>query len=136
MSKFYINRACLLGNLTKDAELRYTQSGNAVLTINMATNHSVKNQDGSYKDIPTFHRVIIWGKMAEYLSKNLSKGTKIYVEGRITTREYEDKNGQKQRSREIIAENAIPMTGKRLEAKPTDTEEPQEENVNSDDIPF
>lgn len=146
---FSINKAILLGNLTRDPELRHTPSNKAVATLNMATNHSVKNQDGSYVDVPTFHRIIVWGKMAEFVANNCRKGTKIYVDGRITTREYEDKQGQKQRSREIIADNVIPMSESQARrAVQTDTvdggyaEEPNAvenshvEDVNPDDIPF
>lgn len=111
MSNFSINRAILLGNLSRDPELRETKTGKSVLTLNLVTNHSIKNADGTYKDLPTFHRVIVWGNISKWLSKNLAKGSKVYVDGRISTSEYTDKEGKVQRSREIIAENVIPMTG-------------------------
>jgi len=119
---FSINRAILLGNLTRDPELRQTNSGKSVATLNLATNHSVKNQDGSYTDIPTFHRIVVWGKIADFIHKSCRKGTKVYVDGRIHTSEYEDKSGQKQRSREIIADNVIPMSEKQQYAA---TNEPE-----------
>lgn len=158
---FSINKAILLGNVTRDPELRTTKSGHFILVINLATNHSVKQGDGSYTDVATFHRVIVFGKITEWLSKNIFKGTKVYVDGRISTREYEDKNGQKQRSREIIAENVVPMSNQQVKnmqnsrstsgqeatsTSKTDTytvkeEQPPEngenqENINPDDIPF
>lgn len=108
---FSINRVTLLGNLSRDPELRQTKTGKSVLTLNLVTNYSMKQQDGTYKDFPTFHKVIVWGKIAEWLSKNLQKGNKVYVDGRINTSEYTDKEGKVQRSREIIAENCIPMQG-------------------------
>lgn len=131
---FSINRATLLGNLSRDPELRHTQSGKSVLTINLVTNHSIKNDDGTYKDIPTFHRVIIWGKIAEWLSKNLKKGSKCFAEGRIHTNEYTDKEGKVQRSREIIADNVIPMTTQQAaEAIKNDAVVTKEATI--DDIP-
>ncbi len=158
---FSINKAILLGNVTRDPEFKYTKSGHPIMTINLATNHSVKQGDGSYTDVPTFHRVIVFGKIGEWLSKNVFRGTKLYVDGRISTREYEDKNGQKQRSREIVAENVIPMTSqqiKNIESSrsnsgqehastekdvPTDVNPDQspengknDESINPDDIPF
>lgn len=143
---FSINHCVLLGNLTKDPELRYTKSGKPVATLNMATNHSVKNEDGSYQDVPTFHRIIVWGKMAEFIARDARKGTKVYVDGRITTREYEDKDGNKQRSREILADNVIPMSQAQArqvveEREATvddfpDKDQPMNQDVNPDDIPF
>lgn len=111
---FSINHCELLGNLSRDPELRMTNSGKSVLTLNLVTNHSFKGQDGNYIDTPTFHRVIVWGKIGEWLSKNLHKRDKVYVDGRISTSEYIDKSGEKQRSREIIAENVIPMSMQQL----------------------
>lgn len=158
---FSINRATLLGNLSRDPEVRMTKSDKPIMTLNMVTNHSVKNQDGSYKDIPTFHKVIVFGNIVGWLSKNLQKGHKVYVEGRIHTNEYTDKEGKVQRSREIIAENCIPMQGEAkkstvapklptidevTEGMPTNpqtvtandlsSEQPKGEEVNPEDIPF
>lgn len=130
---FSINKAYLLGNVTKDPELRYTPSGQPVLTFNMATNRSIKKND-QWEDVPTFHRIVVWGKIAEWLSNHLFKGYKVAVEGRIESREYTKKDGTKDRMREIIAENCIPMTeGKgQPAAKPT---EEVEEIVIPDDFP-
>lgn len=152
---FSINKAILLGNVTRDPELKTTKSGNYVLAINLATNHSVKQGDGSYVDVPTFHRVVVFSRIAEWLSKNVFKGTKIYVDGRISTREYTDKEGKKQRSREIIADNVIPMSSKQntipknntttpvnaveSEKRSEDSQMPEndgKEDVSPDDIPF
>jgi len=152
---FSINRATLLGNLSRDPELRMTKTGKGVLTLNMVTNHSYKGQDGNYIDTPTFHKVIVWGKITDWLSKNLHKGDKVYVDGRISTSEYKDKDDKVQRSREIIAENIVPMTSKQVqntevsptkqgqEATPATETVPEEgkdttmtETVNPSDIPF
>lgn len=107
---FSINRATILGNVTKDPTVRYTQSGITVCSFSVATNHSIKQPDGTYKDIPTFHNVIVWGKTGEFISRDSKKGTKIYVEGRIQNRSYTDKNGVIKYTSEIVADQAIPMS--------------------------
>lgn len=143
---FSINKATLVGNVTKDPEIKYTQSGKAVCSIDIATNRSVKKNDG-YVDVPTFHRAIVWEKLAEFIAKTLVKGDKVYVDGRIDHREYENKQGQKVRVTEIIAESVIPMKkqgqGPKKEEKKNDDmadfpdkDSAPKEDVDPDDIPF
>ncbi len=102
-----LNKAMLIGNLGADPELRYTQSNQAVMTFNMATNERFKNRDGEWQDRTEWHRIVVWGKRAEGLSKVLTKGARLYVEGRIQTRSYEDKQGQKRYTTEIVARDII-----------------------------
>lgn len=106
MSLFDLNRATLIGNVVRDPDLKYTAKGTAVLKFSMATNRSMQNEDGSYKDMPTFHNVVAWSKVAERLAKILSKGKKVYVEGRIDNRSYE-KDGQTRYISEVVADNVI-----------------------------
>jgi single-strand DNA-binding protein len=106
---FSINHVTLLGNVTKDLELKYTPSQTAVVRLSVATNFSRKQQDGTYKDFPTFHNVVVFGKIAEFLSKNVGKGSKIYVDGRIDNRSYQANDGTTKYVSEIIADNVIPM---------------------------
>lgn len=106
---FSINHVTLLGNVTKDLELKYTPSQTAVVRLSVATNFSKKQQDGSYKDFPTFHNVVVFGKIAEFLAKSIGKGSKLYVDGRIDNRSYQANDGTTKYVSEIIAENVIPM---------------------------
>lgn len=105
-----INEVTLLGNLTRDPELRYTPSGKAVLTLGMATNDSIKQADGSYLDVPEFHTVIFWGKSAEAISKYCVKGNKLCVKGRIKTRKYTDKANIERYITEILGHDFVLLT--------------------------
>lgn len=151
---FSINRATLLGNITRDPELRYTPGGSAVVKVGIATNHSYKNkQTDQWEDIPSFHNIIVWGKMAEFIANTYKKGDKLYVDGRINYGKYTNKNGQDVYYTEIIADNVVGMSGNQksqgsgatnsgVEVAP-DEEPPVEEGqsgggeeVDVDDIPF
>ena len=102
-----LNRATLLGNLGEDPEFRMTQNNRPVLKFRIATTESYKTESGEWKPVTHWHRVILWGKRAEGLAKYLSKGSKVYVEGRIETRSYDDKDGVKRSITEISATNII-----------------------------
>jgi single-strand DNA-binding protein len=106
MSLFDLNRATLIGNVTRDPELKYTAKGTAVINFSIATNRRIQSEDGQYKDSPTFHNIVAWSKTAERLAKVMSKGQKVYVEGRIDNRSYE-KDGQTRYITEIVADNVI-----------------------------
>jgi single-strand DNA-binding protein len=103
---YSINKVTLLGNATKAPELKYTPSGQAVCTFNMATNRGVKKNE-EWVDVPTFHRIVVWAKQAEYAAKNIGKGTKVIVEGRIENRTYQDKDGITKNISEVVADNVI-----------------------------
>lgn len=100
-----LNRAILVGNLGMDPELKFTQGGQAVLRIRLATTESYANKSGERQERTEWHTVIVWGKRAEALNKILSKGRTIWVEGRIQTRSWEDKEGGKRYATEINANN-------------------------------
>lgn len=100
-----LNRAILVGNLGVDPELKFTQGGQAVLRIRLATTESFLNRTGERQERTDWHTVVVWGKRAEALNKILSKGRTIWVEGRIQTRSWEDKDGGKRYSTEINATN-------------------------------
>lgn len=102
-----LNRVTLLGNATKDAETRFTQSGIAVSTFSVATNYRYK-QGEEWKEKATFHNCVLWKQ--EETAKYLKKGKQVYVEGRIETRSY-DKDGEKRYSTEIIVDNVILLGG-------------------------
>jgi single-strand DNA-binding protein len=105
-----INRVMLLGNLGQDPELRYTQGGQAVLNIRLATTESYIDKDRQRKDRTDWHTVVVWGRRAEALSKILSKGSSIFVEGSIRTSSFEGRDGQKRYKTEISAKNIL-LTG-------------------------
>jgi len=138
---FSINRITLLGNLTREPELKMSKAGKPILKFSIATNHSIKKEDGSYKEIPTFHNVVVFGSQTEWLSKNMTKGTKCYVDGRLSISEYTDKDGVQRKWVEVFANNCIPTASKGAKTEDTSVEEPKEEQkaeqgVKSSDIPF
>ncbi len=106
-----LNRAILVGNLGMDPELKFTQGGQAVLRIRLATTESYPGKTGERQERTEWHTVTVWGKRAEALNKILSKGRTIWVEGRIQTRSWEDKDGNKRYSTEINAQNIGLMGG-------------------------
>lgn len=108
---FSINKITLLGNVASDLELKYTSGGQAVLNFRIATNRSVK-QGEEYKDVPTFHRIVVWGKLAEFLNKNLHKGAKVYVDGRMDNRSFQDQSGNTKYISEVVAKNVVPMVSR------------------------
>lgn len=99
-----VNRAILIGNLGKDPELRFTASGQAVARFSLATNEKWKDRDGNAQERTEWHNVVVWGKQGESCGQYLTKGRQVYVEGRITNRQYEDKDGNKRSITEIIAQ--------------------------------
>jgi single-strand DNA-binding protein len=108
-----LNKVMLIGNLGKDPELRYTTSGVAVATFSLATNESWKDQDGNLQERTEWHNIVAWKKLAEICGEWLKKGKKIYIEGRIQTRSYDDKNtGAKKYITEIVAESMIMLDSK------------------------
>lgn len=98
-----VNKVILLGRLGADPDMRYTPSGQGVCELRLATNESWTDKNGQRQERTEWHRIVIWGKRAEICSKYLSKGREVYVEGRIQTRNYDDKDGNKRYITEIIA---------------------------------
>ena len=94
-----VNKVILVGNLGRDPELRYTQGGQPVANFTLATNESWNKKDGSGREERTeWHRIVAWGRTAELCAQYLAKGRTVYIEGRLQTREWENKEGQKQRT--------------------------------------
>lgn len=98
-----LNKVMLIGHLGKDPEMRFTPSGKAVTNFTMATNEVWLDQSGEKQERTEWHRVVTWGKLAENCAKLLSKGKQIYIEGRIQTRQWDDKDGNKRYTTEIVA---------------------------------
>ncbi|MCC7007827.1 MAG: single-stranded DNA-binding protein [Acidobacteria bacterium] len=102
-----VNKAILVGNLGRDAEMRFTAGGTPVATVSLATTERYTDREGQKKEDTQWHRVVIWGKTAESLHEYLTKGKQIYVEGRIQTREWTDKDGKQARTTEIRADRVV-----------------------------
>lgn len=145
-----LNRAQILGNLTKDAEMRYTPNGQAVSSFSVATNRRWKNQDGTDGESTEFHNIVVWGKQAENVTPMLKKGGPVYVEGRLQTRSWEGQDGNKRYTTEIVADqvivlgsrgggsaNPIDDIAKTAPAeKQADKSAKSEDEIDIDEIPF
>jgi single-strand DNA-binding protein len=157
MSSRSLNRVILIGNLTRDPELKYTPQGTAVCTFGVATNRSWTTQTGETKEDVQFHRLVAWQKLAELCSKILTKGKKVYVEGRITYRNFTGKDGTQKSITEIVLDDFVLFDSARKteDGQPVkdvehesheSAEKPEDdilsvtndmdEKVNPDDIPF
>jgi single-strand DNA-binding protein len=146
-----VNRVILVGNLGRDAELRYTPGGAPVATLSLATTEVFKDKEGQRKEQTEWHRVVVWGKTAESLNEYLTKGKQIYVEGRLQTRKWEEKGaepGDKPTTRyttEIKADRIVLLggggqrtgSGGRVEREHAEAEAPSHPvDITDDDIPF
>src|SRR5579872_5949518 len=100
-----VNKAILVGRLGRDPETRYTSGGQAVCNFTMATDETYKDRAGERQKRTEWHKIVVWGKQAEIAQQYLHKGSLIFVEGRIQTRQWDDKEGQKRTSTEIVATN-------------------------------
>lgn len=98
-----VNKVILIGNLGKDPEVRYTPGGQAVANFNIATNENWTDKQGQKQERTEWHRIVVWGKAAELCGEYLSKGRQVYIEGRLQTREWNNKEGQKQYTTEVVA---------------------------------
>jgi len=110
-----LNRAQLIGNLTRDPELRYTPNGTAVCSFGLATNRSWKTDTGERREEADFHNIVAWNKLAELCSQFLVKGRKAYVEGRISTRKWTGQDGIARSTTEIVISEMIILDSKRME---------------------
>lgn len=130
-----LNQVQLIGNLTRDPEFRYTSKGKPFCTFGLATSRSWIADSGEKKEDTEYHRTIAWNQLAEICSKYLTKGTKIYVRGRIATSTWEAQDGTQKTTTEIVIDDMINLSSK----KKGDTPEPdidEDQIVDPDDIPF
>lgn len=128
---FSLNRAQIVGNLTRDPEMRYTPNGQAVCSFGVATNRRWKDAQGNLQEATEFHNVVAWRKLAEIVTQILHKGSKVYIEGRLQTRSWEGQDGLKRQRTEIIAENFIALTPKGASLSGVTTEE----KINIEEFP-
>jgi len=142
-----LNKVLLIGNLTRDAELKYTPNGSAVCTFSIATNREWKDSQGQEKAETMFHRIVAWSKLAEIIPQFTMKGSKVFVEGRIVNRTWKDKTGLDHYITEIVANEVIVLDNKKRIQQSEDTPEPDKkveelkkedlkENIEPSDIPF
>jgi single-strand DNA-binding protein len=146
-----VNRVILVGHLGRDPEMRYTSSGTPVTNFSLATNERWNNQNGERQERTEWHKIVTWNKLAEISNQYLTKGQLVFIEGRIQTREWDDRDGNKRRTTEIIASDMRMMSpkssdGPRREqeqepvgvaAEGGNTAEGQmDAGVTEDDIPF
>jgi len=111
-----LNKVMLIGNLGKDPELKYTPGGQAVATFSLATTRQWRDKDGNNQEDTQWHNIKVWARQAEIAQQYLKKGRQIYVEGRIETRSYDDKEGNKKWFTEIISDRFLMLGSKRDEA--------------------
>ena len=100
-----VNKVILVGNLGQDPETRHTNGGNSVTQLRLATTEKFKDRDGAMQERTEWHTVIVWGKQGEACGKHLTKGRQVYVEGRLTTRKWQDKEGKDRYTTEVIGDN-------------------------------
>jgi len=125
-----LNKAMIIGNLTRDPELRTIPSGIPVANFGVATNRVYTDQDGNKQETVEFHNIVVWRRLAEICNQYLRKGSKVYIEGRLQTRSWDDPNGFKRYKTEIVAENLImldraPSTGSSVQAPGLSATPPQ-----------
>ncbi len=107
-----VNKVILIGNLGRDPEIRYTRDGTAVANLNLATSDSWKDSQGERQERTEWHRVVAWDKLAEIAKEYLAKGKQVYIEGRLQTRSWEDKDGHKRYTTEVRADQMVMLGGR------------------------
>ena len=134
-----INKAIIVGNLGADPEIRHTQSGTQVTNFNVATTERYKNKDGEQVDETEWHRIVAWQRLAEICGEYLTKGSKVYIEGKIQTRKWQDKDGNDRYTTEIVAREMKMLDSKGGNRESQDSrQEPEQQPYSSmgDDVPF
>ena len=114
-----VNKAILVGNLGRDAEMRFTGGGTPVATVSLATTERFTDREGQKREDTQWHRIVIWGKTAESIHEYLTKGKQIYVEGRIQTKEWTDKEGKTAKTTEIRADKVVLLSSGGGGARPS-----------------
>lgn len=138
-----VNKVILVGRLGRDPETRYTSSGQAVCNFTLATDESFRDRNGERQQRTEWHRIVMWGKLAEIGQQYLKKGKLIYIEGRLQTRQWDDKEGNKRTTTEIVA-NVMRMLGGRAEGAPAaeaeaasaGADDQAQPEINDEDLPF
>jgi len=133
-----LNKVMIIGNLGRDPEMRYTPSGRPVTTFSVAVSRSWKSSNGEHRSETEWFKIVAWGKLAEICKEYLNKGQQVYIEGRLQTREWEDKEGQQRTTVEVVA-NEMTMLGDRRDKSQNDensAEDAPSDIVDEDEFPF
>ncbi|MGB9637595.1 MAG: single-stranded DNA-binding protein [Microgenomates group bacterium] len=136
MSSRSLNKVQLIGNLTRDPELRYTPQGTAVCTFGLATNRVWATENGEKREETEFHRIVAWNKLAELCSQLLFKGRKVYVEGRLQTRTWTGQDGSQRQATEIIIEEMIILDSRPTEGAGANVAAKTAEPEPAEEVPF
>ena len=137
-----VNKVILIGNLGQDPELRSTPSGTSVATFTLATNESWTDRDGAKQERTEWHRIVAWGKLAEICGQYLRKGRQVYIEGRLTTRSWEDRQGNQRKTTEIVAQQMLMLGGRGPDQGGAEADKETPEfaaetvKIEDDDLPF
>jgi len=133
-----LNKVMIIGNLGRDPEIRYTSGGTPVANFSIATTEKWKNKEGVQQEETEWHNIVAWKHLAEISQKYLSKGSQVYIEGRIKTREWNDRDGNKRKSTEIVASQLIMLGSPRQkqEQQPADDSADDYPGISDSDIPF
>ena len=135
MQKNSVNKVILVGNLGQDPESRFTPQGTAVTNLSVATNETWKNQNGESQDKTEWHRIVMYGKMAETAAEYMKKGQMVYVEGRLETNEWEDQNQVKRKTTQVRCDNFTMLGRRQMQSQETPSDNQSSMNID-DDIPF
>ncbi len=139
-----LNKVMIIGNLGNDPEIKYSNTGTAIANFNIATTENRKDSEGNWEEKTEWHRIVMFGKQAEVCKDYLHKGSKVYIEGRLQTRSWEDQSGQKRYMTEIVGANMVMLDSRGqappLDAAPGQGERAPEQNdefpKGEDDLPF
>jgi single-strand DNA-binding protein len=141
-----VNKVILIGNLGRDPEVRYTREGTAVANLNLATTETWNDGSGQRQERTEWHKVVAWGKLAEIAKEYLGKGKQVYIEGRLQTRSWEDKEGVKRYTTEVRADQMVMLGGRGADGMSRDSGPPPSEasdfgrpesfQATEDDVPF
>ena len=131
-----VNKVILVGNLGKDPEVKYLDSGVAVANFSLATTESYKNKEGERVNQTEWHNIVLWRGLAEVAEKWLKKGSNVYIEGKIKTRKWEDKDGNTRYNTEILADNMTMLGSKSTSESAAPTTSAQPADDTADDLPF
>lgn len=136
-----VNKVMLIGRLGRDPEMRYTPAGTPVCNFTLATNEVYRDRSGERQERTEWHRIVAWARLAEQCSQLLSKGNLAYIEGRLQTREWDDRDGNRRRTTEIVAQRMRTLTPKgerALEMESPGPEPPEEvsPDISDEDVPF
>ena len=123
-----LNKVMLIGNLGSDPEIKYSPKGTAIANLRLATSESRKNSDGEWEDTTEWHRVVMYGRQAETCKDYLKKGSKVFIEGRIQTRSWDDQSGQRHYSTEIVGNFLIMLDSRSQDAAPSDQSRKKTQN--------